>query len=322
MKDNYLDKINNHLALQAKQVQHPELKRIVDEAIQSGGKRIRPALCLMACEMFRDDVYAALPQAVALELFHTFSLVHDDIMDEAPMRRGKPSTYFEHGRDKAILGGDVVLILAFSELLHELDADQTKRVLACFTDIAVMVCEGQMMDMEFENKEFPSVSHYLEMIKLKTSVLIGASLKIGGIVGKASSEVCDQLYDFGVLQGLAFQIQDDILDAYGDPSLVGKKIGGDIIQGKKTLLTILCAEQAKATDGDFESIFYNETSDEKTKIANVKLAYDKYGVLDLATQRKEGLVTLANSILEKVEISELSRLKLKTFSEWLMNRSH
>ena len=314
--------INDHLASMAVSVDHMELKQMLQSAIQAGGKRIRPALCLMACEMFLEDGFVAMPQAIALELFHTFSLVHDDIMDEAPVRRGHPSIYFKHGRDKAILGGDVVLILAFSQLLNGLDAQKTKRVLACFTDIAVKVCEGQMMDMDFEQREFPTQKNYLKMIELKTSVLIGASLKIGAIVGGASADICDQLYEFGVLQGLAFQIQDDILDVYGDPNLVGKKIGGDIIQSKKTLLTILCAAKSKKEHGSFDEIFYKEYDNDIEKITNVLAQYEKYNILHEVTEMKENLVDNSNVILNAIDIPVESKNKLKGFSKWLMHRSY
>ena len=321
MIDQYTDKINKGLSKMARDIEHTELKHMLQEAVQAGGKRIRPALCLMACEMFKSDLDLAMPQAIALELFHTFSLVHDDIMDEAPVRRGQPSVYFKHGRDKAILGGDVVLIMAFSELLNELDQDQTKRVLACFTDIAIKVCEGQMMDMDFEGREFPSRETYMTMIELKTSVLIGAALKIGAIVGGANETICDQLYKFGVLQGLAFQIQDDILDVFGDPSLTGKQNGGDIIQGKKTLLTILCAEQAYVESELFDDVFFADLSNNE-KIAIVTMWYDKYKVRDKANALKESFVKRANDILSAMDIDEMSKKKLQLLSDWLMNRSY
>ncbi len=322
MNEIYIEMVNQYLVELSKSIEHTELKTMLDAAIESGGKRIRPLLCLLSAQLFSDDYEMALPQAAALELFHTFSLVHDDIMDEAPLRRGVPSTYFKHGRNKAILAGDVMLLLAFSELMEVNDKDKSVRVLACFSNMAVKVCEGQMLDLDFESHQFPDQAAYMKMIEYKTSVLIGASLKIGAIIGGATPEESEKLYQYGVLQGLAFQIQDDILDAYGDPRAIGKRLGGDIIQGKKTLLTILCALKAGAERQKFESLFFDQSMTDEKKIKLVLSAYDKFKIHEDAVLLKNTLIQQGNQILTDLNVDNDKKLALVKLSNWLMNRTY
>ena len=322
MNEMYKKSINDHLIRMAESTEHAQLKKILQQAILIGGKRIRPILCLVAARIFSDDFHRAIPQACALEMFHTFSLVHDDIMDEAPTRRGKPSIYFKHGRDKAILAGDVIMILAYSSLISGMDLDKSQKILTCFTDMAVKVCEGQMYDMDFEDKHFPDQTLYMKMIELKTSVLIGASLKIGGIVGGASAIDAEKLYEYGILQGLAFQIQDDILDAYGDPQLVGKRVGGDIIQGKKTLLTILCADRAGDDRGVFEGLFYDDKLESDDKINQVLTWYEKTNTKNEAIKIRNSLIHRADELLNELSVLPSKTTELMKLSNWLLNRTH
>jgi geranylgeranyl diphosphate synthase type II len=322
MIDTYIKQINDHLVRMTESTEHVQLNQMLNEAILIGGKRIRPILCLIAARMFHDDYQHALPQACALELFHTFSLVHDDIMDEAPTRRGEPSVYFRHGRDQAILAGDVILILAYAKLVEGLDLEKSQRVVACFTDTAVKVCEGQMFDMDFEAKHFPDQVSYMKMIELKTSVLIGAALKLGAIVGGGSDSDAEKLYQYGLLNGLAFQIQDDILDAFGDPALVGKRVGGDIVQGKKTLLAILCAEKSGDDRQIFEELFFDNDMAAYKKIFEVMAWYEKLGVKNDAIQVRNTLIQQAADLLNHLDVQDSKKSELRQLSNWLLNRTH
>ena len=322
MNARYQAQINEYLVQLRDSVEQVELKQILQQAIEAGGKRVRPILCLLAYKMFDADYQRALPQAVALELFHTFSLVHDDIMDEAPTRRGHPSIYKSYGRDRAILAGDVILILAYNELLADLNPQLTGEVMACFSKMAVQVCEGQMLDMDFEEDRFPDQEDYMKMIELKTSVLIGAALKIGAIVGGAREKEANALYRYGILQGLAFQIQDDLLDAYGDPQVIGKQPGGDIIQKKKTLLTILCALKSGNDRDKFENYFFDDQMNPEKKIKLILDAYKKYGIKEDVELIKNSLVKEAETILAGLEVENRRKLELIEISNWLMHRNY
>jgi len=320
--EDFRKQVDTYLVEMSATIDHAELRNMTVMAINAGGKRIRPILCMLGYGMFQPNMSDVMPQAAALEMFHTFSLVHDDIMDEAPVRRGEASIYHQHGRDKAILAGDVMLILAFTDLLKNLDSETSRRVLECYTQTAIEVCEGQMMDLDFESETTTSRERYMRMIKLKTSVLIGASLKVGAIIGGADSAVCDALYEYGVLQGLAFQVQDDILDAFGDAAVTGKRVGGDIVQDKKTLLTILCMEEMKITEAEetFQPQSQNLSDDEK--INHVLALYEKHDVHATAEKIKSDLFQQANKILEKIDGNETIKDKLAKLSEWLLTRSH
>jgi geranylgeranyl diphosphate synthase, type II len=208
-----------------------------------GGKRIRPVLCLMGNEMFDDILEDAFHVATAIELFHNFSLVHDDIMDKAPLRRGKPTVHSLYGEPTALLGGDVMLVVAY-EHLNKVDGRYMRRIIHLFNQTAKEVCEGQQLDMDFEKINELSLEEYIRMISLKTSVLLAASLRMGAILGGAGEGNQQHLYEFGRNLGIAFQVQDDYLDAFGDPEKFGKQVGGDIIANKKTFLMIHALETA------------------------------------------------------------------------------
>jgi len=202
-----------------------------------GGKRLRPIACLLGAKLFGAITEKALPAALAVELFHNFTLIHDDIMDQAPLRRGMKTVHEKWNANIAILSGDVLFVKAY-QLLESYDAEHLKSLLTLFNKTAKEVCEGQQMDMDFENRKHVSEAEYIQMIRLKTSVLLGCALEMGAIVANASKENRSNLYEFGVNLGIAFQIQDDILDLLGVPEKVGKQVGGDVIANKKTLLTI------------------------------------------------------------------------------------
>ncbi|MCB0761721.1 MAG: polyprenyl synthetase family protein [Flavobacteriales bacterium] len=215
----------------------------MDYLLSLGGKRMRPYLCLLGASVAGGDPQEAVDAAVAIELFHNFSLMHDDIMDEAPLRRGKPTVHARWNENQAILSGDAMLVCAY-DLLIKSGHTQTVEMLALFNQTALEVCEGQQLDMDFENREDVTVEEYIEMIRLKTSVLIGASLSLGAKCSGASGEVSDALYDFGINLGLAFQLRDDYLDTFGDSEQTGKQSGGDILADKKTYLHLCAVSRA------------------------------------------------------------------------------
>ncbi len=241
-----------------------ELYEPISYTLEKGGKRIRAVLVLLSYSLFKDDREAALPLAGAVEIFHNFTLLHDDIMDEAPLRRGQPSAYKKYGQDRAILSGDMMLIKSY-QLLSELNP--LKGLLFEFNKVAQEVCEGQQMDMMFEDRSEVSVDEYIRMIRLKTSVLLASSLKMGAILAGASEQQQSDLYDFGLNLGLAFQIQDDYLDSYGDPKSFGKQVGGDIIQGKKTILFLLALQRLDSVQQD--DFYHLYTSEDTQKVEKV-----------------------------------------------------
>ncbi len=284
-----------------------------------GGKRIRPVLCLMSADAFaqvNDDV---LNSALALELFHNFSLVHDDIMDEADIRRGQPTVHKKYSEPTAILSGDVLNIYTY-ELLNELSSDRKKEIISVFNQTAIEVCEGQQMDMDFESIVDVKTADYLKMIELKTSVLLAASLKIGAILGNGKQEDLDAIYNFGRYVGLAFQVKDDYLDAYGDESKTGKKVGGDILANKKTIFYCYC------TDQDNEELVnklleqYNGKAD--NKVEATKEIYDKLGARDYVYKLKEDYSNKAFAELDKMSLPKESLQPLKELATQLLSREY
>ena len=217
----------------------------IEYVLALGGKRLRPVLMLLAYNLYREDVESIFSQAAGIETYHNFTLLHDDLMDNADMRRGKPVVHKKWNENTAILSGDAMLILSYQFMMNQCPPEHVQEVMEIFGRTALEVCEGQQWDMEFESHNDVTVSEYIEMIRLKTSVLLAAALKIGAVLGGASSADAQKLYDFGIQMGLAFQLQDDYLDVYGNPAVFGKKIGGDILCNKKTYMLITALEQAK-----------------------------------------------------------------------------
>ena len=262
-----------------------ELYEPVEYILSIGGKRLRPSLVLAAYNLFKDDVENAIFPALALEVFHNFTLLHDDIMDKADLRRNQQTVHKKWSENVAILSGDAMSIKAY-ELLANVPAEFLTEVLQSFNKTALQVCEGQQLDMNFENRLDVSVDEYIEMIRLKTSVLIAVSLKIGGIMGGASKNDVQKLYDFGLNLGLAFQLQDDYLDSYGDVKVFGKKIGGDILANKKTFLLIKALElsDSKNTDKLLSLIERNDIKDE-LKISQVLEIYNETNVASLLKEK-------------------------------------
>ena len=291
-----------------------------DYIMSMGGKRMRSLFCLMGYALYDDRIEKGLPLAYTIELFHNFTLVHDDIMDEAELRRGKPSVHVKFDTNAAILTGDVMLIEVYERLIN-LDTDKVSDILKTFTQTAREVCEGQAMDMDFEERSDVSITEYLKMIELKTAVLLGAALSLGALMGGATKKDHDHLYKFAVNAGIAFQLQDDYLDVYGDPSKFGKKVGGDIIQGKKTYLYLRALELMTEKDRAAFAEFYSSVSgDQADKVKRVTNVFNELYLPHYCTEAKEAFFDLANSHLEMVSADETEKEELRSFARKLMDR--
>lgn len=281
-----------------------------------GGKRIRPVMVLMATELFTTEVYKALHVALAIETFHNFTLVHDDIMDNAPLRRGKQTVHEKWGNNNAILSGDVMMVKS-NKHLSKVDINVLKPVLDTFNATAQGVCEGQQLDMEFEQRSDVSISEYLEMIRLKTAVLLGGAMKLGAIVGGASSADAELLYNFGENLGVAFQLQDDILDVYGNPEKFGKQVGGDIIANKKTFLHLKTLSLAQ--ENEKENLI-SITDNKIDKINAVKELYDKYEIKDLSILEMNKYLTKANLALDSLAVADEKKANFRELVQQILDR--
>lgn len=288
--------------------------------IASGGKRIRPVLVLAACNAYSNSIDKAMYPALAIELFHNFTLIHDDIMDHAPLRRNQPTVYSKWGEDVAILSGDALNILAY-QLLSKTNIEHLSQVLNVFNSIALGVCDGQQMDMDFETTQYVTQDEYLTMIELKTSILLKGALQIGGIIGGASHSDINNLGEFGRNLGLAFQLQDDLLDVYGDFNSFGKKIGGDILSNKKTYLTIKAFSLAKGNSLELlNGYFKAENIDPENKIQGVIKIYDEYDVKDLTLKKINEYYENAKTALERLTIKPERKEVLFELAEKTMQR--
>lgn len=285
-----------------------------------GGKRMRPILTLMACELFGQKKENGLNAALAIEIFHNFSLIHDDIMDEAPLRRNLPTVHSKWNQNIAILAGDVLLVKAY-EYLSNCPANYVPALLKLFNKTAKEVCEGQQMDMDFESRTDVSIQEYIEMIRLKTSVLLGCALEMGAIIAEASESDRKALYDFGLHIGIAFQIQDDILDLYADPEKFGKQVGGDVISNKKTLLNLKAWELASANQKNDLQVLHKE-SDIKIKVQKTTEIYDSIQVKSFCEKEMQEHYAIAFRALNNVSVSEESKTGLKNLAEFLFRRDH
>lgn len=292
----------------------------VSYVLSLGGKRIRPVLMLMAYNLYREDVKSILQPATGIEVYHNYTLLHDDLMDRADMRRGKATVHKVWNDNVAILSGDAMLVLAY-QFMTQCASEKLKDVMDLFSLTALEICEGQQLDMEFEQRKDVKEDEYIEMIRLKTSVLLAASLKIGAILGGASKEDADALYDFGVNLGLAFQLKDDLLDVYGDPLRFGKNIGGDILCNKKTYLVIKAFEHAN-TDQEalLNDWFTRETIDPQEKIAAVTRLYNEIGVKALCENRIVEYSKRASESLNRVNVPAENKQELETMMNELMHR--
>ncbi len=299
-----------------------ELYEPCDYILTLGGKRLRPALTLMGYNLFEDNVEAALSAAWAVELFHNFSLMHDDIMDAAPLRRGQPTVHYRWNTTTAILSGDVMLIWAYRFLARYEEASVVLQLLKIFNRVATEVCEGQQLDVNFETRGLVSIPEYLHMIELKTAVLLGAALEMGAVCAKAPAEDAKHLYEFGRLAGIAFQIQDDLLDTYGDPAKFGKQVGGDILQNKKTLLVLKTLEVAAATDRDELQRWMQSsgTDNPAEKVAAVRSIFDRNDIPVLIEQEKQRFQQAAFQHLDAVQAPEERKMVLRKTVADLLER--
>lgn len=315
-----LDKINVYLE-QMPYMRPPKgLYEPIAYELSLGGKRIRPVLMLMAYQLYKEDVERILPQAAGLETYHNHTLLHDDVMDKADMRRNKPTVHNVWNENTAILSGDAMLILAY-RLMADCPQEKLAEVLRVFTETTMEICEGQQWDMEFETRMDVKVDEYVEMIRLKTSVLLAAALKIGAYLADAPAEDAQLLYDFGVKMGLAFQLQDDWLDVYGDPKVFGKNIGGDILCNKKTYMLITALEQANEEQRQelerwLEVVDYVPAE----KISAVTALYNEIGVGKRCEEKVEAFYAEGLAVLDQVSASSERKEALKAFACSLMNR--
>ncbi len=311
---NYFSEL--HLTKDPKNLYEP-----IEYILSIGGKRMRPILTLMATEVFDVDCKKALAAATAIEVFHNFSLVHDDIMDDAPLRRGNETVHEKWNINTGILSGDAMLILAYQHF-EEYEPKIFRELAKLFSKTALEVCEGQQYDVDFETREDVTIPEYLKMIEYKTAVLVAAAMKMGAIVAESTNENADLIYDFGLNLGLAFQLQDDYLDAFGNPETFGKQVGGDIIENKKTYLYLKAiAFSDENQKNQLMHLFSIHPSDNKDKITSVKEIFNASGASS-ATQKAIQEYTLkAFETLEKMNISSDKKEILRVFGENLMNRN-
>jgi len=290
--------------------------------INLGGKRVRPLLVLMATELFGKDAHDSIHAAMAIEVFHNFTLVHDDIMDNAPLRRGKATVHEKCSTNTAILSGDVMMVEA-NKNLAKVNPIFLKDVLDTFNSTAQGVCEGQQLDMEFESRDDVSIEEYINMIRLKTAVLLGGALKLGAIIAGASEKDADLIYQFGENIGIAFQLQDDILDVYADPEKFGKQVGGDIIANKKTFLLLKAFELA---EGDIKESLDTWTAykdfDIKEKVATVTSVYNTLDIQNIAKETMNNYLDKALNFFEQINASTEQKNNLLTLTNQLMAREY
>jgi geranylgeranyl diphosphate synthase type II len=282
------------------------------------GKKLRPALTLLACNLFSDTVEPAIDAALAWETFHNFTLMHDDLMDRADLRRGQPTVHRRWNDNVAILSGDAMLILAYRLIAR---STCTEKMLTLFSTTAAEICEGQQFDMDFESRIDISIDEYIEMIRLKTAVLLGACLRSGAMAGGASDADADLLSDFGVNLGLAFQIRDDLLDVYGDPALFGKKTGGDILCNKKTFLLVNALNKASAADRTMLLQWFDRNDSPNRKIDFFRNLYDKLEIRRQADEAIAAYYNLATATFDRVSVDNNKKTTLRKVADSLMNRS-
>jgi geranylgeranyl diphosphate synthase, type II len=293
----------------------------INYILSLGGKRIRPVLTLMATDVFNGNVQKALPAAAAVEVFHNFSLVHDDIMDDAPLRRGNETVHEKWNINTGILSGDAMLILAYQNF-ENYEPPIFRALAKLFSKTALEVCEGQQYDVDFETRTDVTIPEYLKMIEYKTAVLLGAAMKMGAIVAETSEENANLIYNFGLNLGIAFQLQDDYLDAFGNPETFGKQVGGDIIENKKTYLYL----KAMAFSGQEQQqqllhLFSIQPNNSSDKIESVKKIFNTSGASKATQDAIASYTQIAFDTLEKMNITEDKKMILKVFGEKLMNRN-
>ena len=313
--------INSYIDNQSFKGEPTELYAPIEYILRQGGKRMRPTLCLLACDLFNGNIDDCMIPAVAAEIFHNFTLVHDDIMDQAPLRRGMETVYHKWNSDIALLSGDTMLIKAFQYVLS-MKKDYSYEVFAELCKVALEVCEGQQFDLNFETLNNVTLEEYLEMIRLKTAVLLGSVLKIGAIVANTSAENQKAIYDFGINLGMAFQLQDDIFDCYGDVKVFGKMTGGDISDNKKTYLYLKALELASEEDKKtLLDLFKMPKGRDEKKIQTILNIYNKYDVKNIVTKLMTEYYENSLQNLNEIDIEEERKQILREYAEYLYKRN-
>ncbi|MUU79310.1 polyprenyl synthetase family protein [Winogradskyella endarachnes] len=318
--ENYQKSFLKHLEGFTVHKEPNNLYQPINYILQLGGKRLRPVLTLMTAEVFGETLDNALDAALSIEVFHNFSLVHDDIMDDAPLRRGKETVHEKWNLNTGILSGDAMLILAY-QLFENYEPETFQALAQLFSKTALEVCEGQQYDIDFETRDDVTITQYLKMIEYKTAVLVGAAMKMGAIVAKASLEDQNSIYQFGRLLGIAFQLQDDYLDAFGNPETFGKQVGGDIIENKKTYLYLKTMELGTNEDEkEFLFLMQNNVLSNEDKVKSAKQFFEDTGAAKATQDAVKDYTNKAFKVLETLNISEDKKQVLRLFGEQLMTR--
>lgn len=315
-----LEKINDYIKNLPLDREPHGLYEPIEYVLSLGGKRIRPMLMLMAYELWKDDSEKILPQAVALETFHNFTLLHDDVMDNADVRRGKPTVHKKWNENTAILSGDNMLVLAF-KWMQQCPSGKMPAVLGVFTDTAIEIDEGQQLDIDFEERDDVREEEYIEMIRLKTSVLLACAVKIGAIMADAPKDDAENIYKFGEAIGLSFQLQDDYLDVYGNPEVFGKAIGGDITSNKKTYMLINALNKAEGAEKkELEQWIGAKDFDRDEKVKAVTRIYNSLGIDKMAKAKMEQYYNDAIAFLDKINVPESRKQALRDYADSMMKR--
>ncbi|MGZ9734975.1 polyprenyl synthetase family protein [Flavobacterium sp. GNP002] len=316
----YQEFLSDYLQSQYETKEPRNLYEPIHYILDLGGKRMRPVLTLMSAEIFDADYKKALPAALAVEVFHNFSLVHDDIMDDAPLRRGQETVHEKWNLNTGILSGDAMLILAY-QYFEQYEPIIFRNLAKLFSKTALEVCEGQQWDVDFEERNDVTIPEYLKMIQYKTAVLVAAAMKMGAIIAETSEENANLIYDFGLNLGLAFQLQDDFLDAFGDPETFGKQVGGDIIENKKTYLYLKAVAFSKEAEAEeLRRLFSIQPEDNTEKIKTVKELFNNSGASKATQDAIQDFTFKAFQTLDKMNISVDKKEMLKAFGENLMGR--
>jgi len=314
-KENFLNYLSEEIT-----VKEPKnLYQPISYILNLGGKRLRPILTLMACELFNGNYKNALNASLAIEVFHNFTLMHDDIMDHAELRRGKQTVHKKWNENTGILSGDAMLIYA-NQLLENYDVNLYKKLMIIFNKTALEVCEGQQYDIDFETRNDVTITEYIKMISYKTAVLVACALKMGALIANASKTDCENIYNFGFSLGIAFQLQDDYLDTFGNVATFGKKIGGDILENKKTFLYLKTLELANKEDKIVLQKLFSTTEDSVTKIEKVTAFYKKYKTDNYIKNEVENYTQLAYRSLEKTTLSNESKNVFIELGDGLLDR--
>ena len=315
-KDTFISYLNENIY-----VKEPiNLYEPIHYILQIGGKRLRPVLTIMTCDLFNGDVSKAYNAALAIEVFHNFTLVHDDIMDSAPIRRGQETVHKKWDINTGILSGDAMLIMAY-QCFESYEGVVYKNLLKLFSKTALEVCEGQQLDVDFENRNDVTIAEYVKMITYKTSVLVAAAMEMGAIIANVPKEETEKIYNFGLNLGIAFQLQDDFLDTFGDAKTFGKQIGGDIIENKKTFLYLTALNVCNTVDKELLIDYYTTQKPNNIKIAEVTKLFNKNNIPNITVNEIEVYTNKAFSILETISISTSKKEVLKTFGLNLMKRT-